>query len=88
MTFKKTFIEHQRSAAATAWLEEEAREQEERYRRICQEMDALEEQRERWYQEFLARIQVHGFSVDGDLKVKIAAKDIPVKQPGPHKVVF
>jgi hypothetical protein len=88
MTFKKTLIEHQRSAEATAWLAEEAREQEERYRKICREMDAIEEQRERWYQEFLARIQVHGFNVDGDLKVKIAAEDIPVRPPGPHKVVY
>jgi len=88
MTFQHTFIDHELSEAVKAWLEEEIAEQEARYRKIVQEMDDMAELREQWYRDFLDRIQRYGFNVDGDLKVKIPADDIPVRPEGHHKVVY
>ena len=88
MSFKDTFIEHDLTDEVKAWLEQEIAEQEQRYQAIVKEMDDLSEQREQWYQEFLARIQTYGFNVDGDMKVKISPEDIPVRPDGPHKVVY
>lgn len=82
MSFKNTFIRHDRSPEATAWIEEERAEQEERFESIVKEMEALEPKRERWYQEFFDRITTLGFNQDGDLKVKIPPRDLPVKPAG------
>ena len=82
MSFKDTFIIHDRSPEVTAWIEEERAEQEERFATIVKEMDAIESKREKWYQEFLDRISAIGFNQDGDLKVKIAPRDLPVKTEG------
>jgi hypothetical protein len=79
MSFKNTFISHDRSPEVTAWIEEERIEQEERFAAIVKEMDAIGPQREKWYQEFLDRITTYGFNQDGDMKVKIAPEDLPVK---------
>ena len=79
MSFKNTFIHHDRSPEVTAWIEEEKVEQEKRFATIVQEMDAIEPKRERWYQEFFDRLTTHGFNQDGDMKVKIAPRDLPVK---------
>ena len=51
-------------------------------------MDALNDQREQWYAEFLDRIQTYGFNEDGDRRVKIKPEDIPLRPDGPHKVVY
>lgn len=88
MSFKDTYIEYERSEEASRWLEEEVAEQQERYEKIVAEMDAMNEQREQWYAEFLERIQTHGFNEDGDVRVKIKPEDIPVRPDGPHKVVY
>ncbi len=88
MTFKDTHIEYERSAEATKWLEEEIAEQQARYEKIVADMEALNEQREQWYAEFLDRIQTYGFNEDGDRRVKIKPEDIPVRPDGPHKVVY
>jgi hypothetical protein len=79
MSFKHTFIRHDRSPEATAWIEEERVEQEERFRTIVNQMAELEPKREKWYQEFFDRITTLGFNQDGDLKVKIAPRDLPVR---------
>lgn len=88
MSFKHTFIEHERSAEETAWLEEEIAEQQARYEKIAADMEAMNEQRERWYSEFLERIQTYGFNEDGDRRVKIKPEDMPVRPDAPHKVVY
>ena len=82
MSFKNTFIHHDRSPEVTAWIEEERVEQEERFATIVQEMGAIEPKREKWYQEFFDRLTTHGFNQDGDMKVKIAPQDLPVKTEG------
>ena len=79
MTFKNLYIEHERSPEEEAWLEEEIAEQEERFRRIDQQMNDLAETRERWYAEFLDRVSTIGFNVDGDQKQVIPRDQLPVK---------
>lgn len=88
MGFLYTEIEHEKSAEAKAWIKEEAAEQEVRYQKIVAEMDALSEQRDQWYTDFLDRIQKRGFNFDGDQLLKIAPEDVPVKPAGKHKVVY
>ena len=82
MTFRNLFIEHDRSAAEQAWLDEERAEQETRFSQIERQMHDLKPQRERWYREFFTRITHIGFNVDGDDKVKIAPADIPLQPEG------
>ena len=89
MSFKNTFIRHDRSPEVTDWIEEERVEQEERFATIVKQMDELEPKREKWYQEFFDRITTLGFNQDGDLKVKIAPEDLPVKPKGrTNQVIF
>jgi len=88
MSFKNTLIEYERSADASRWLEEEIAEQQERYEKIVADMEAMNDQREQWYEEFLERIQTYGFNEDGDRRRKIAPEDIPLRPDGPHKVVY
>jgi hypothetical protein len=82
MSFKNSFIRHDRSPEVADWIEEERVEQEERFRTIVKEMEALGPDREKWYQEFFDRITAIGFNQDGDLKVKIPPGDLPVKTAG------
>lgn len=88
MTFQNLFIKHDRSAAERAWLEQEIAEQSARYKGIVKAMEDLAPTRDRWYAEFLDRIQTRGFNTDGDARTKIKLSDIPVKPSGPHKVVY
>ena len=89
MSFKNTFIRHDRSPEVTAWIEEESVEQEERFATIVRQMDELDPEREKWYQEFFDRVRTIGFNQDGDLKVKIAPRDLPVKPEGrTNQVIF
>ena len=88
MSFKDTYIEYERSAEATRWLEEEIAEQQARHEQIVADMEAMNEQREQWYAEFLERIQTYGFNEDGDRRVKIKPEDIPVRPDGKHRVVY
>ncbi len=71
-----------------AWLEQEKKEQADRYAAILREMDALAPQRDRWVEEFLERIQTQGFHMDGDLRVKIPKDKIPKAPQRKFKVVF
>jgi len=79
MSFKNLFIEHTRSAQEQDWVDEEIAEQEVRYQKVVDEMDALSPSREKWYQEFLDRISTIGFNEDGDRKTVIKPEDLPVK---------
>jgi len=89
MSFKNTFIRHDRNPEVTAWIEEERVEQEERFATVVKAMEELEPEREKWYQEFFDRITAIGFNQDGDLKVKIAPEDLPVKPEGrTNQVIF
>lgn len=89
MSFKNTFIRHDRSPEVTAWIEEERAEQEDRFATIVKQMEELGPEREKWYQEFFDRITTLGFNQDGDLKVKIAPRDLPVKPAGrTSQVIF
>lgn len=88
MSFKDTLIDHERSPEAQKWLDEEIVEQQKRYEAIVAEMESISDQREKWYDEFLERIQTYGFNADGDQRVKIPEDDIPVRPDAPHKVVY
>ncbi len=67
------------SQEAKAWMDDETKAQEDRYKAIVEEIDGMEEQRAAWIEEFLHLIQTRGFFVTGDTKVKIPKKDIPQK---------
>ncbi len=82
MPWKTESIEHETSPEQRAWLQEETAEQEERFAAIAAEMEALEPERRKWYQAFFDRISTLGFNADGDNKVPIAPKDLPVKPAG------
>ena len=82
MTFKNLFIKHERSAEEEAWLAEETADQDARFQKIEQNMDAIKPQRAKWYQEFFDRISRIGFNVDGDDKVVIPRDQLPVKPKG------
>ena len=89
MSFKNTFINHDRSSEVTAWIEEERVEQEERFATIVKQMAELDPDREKWYQEFFDRLTTYGFNQDGDMKVKIAPQDLPVKpEDRTNQVIF
>lgn len=88
MTFKYTEIEREIPAEVIAWLEEEVKEQDERYAKIVAEMKALDPTRDRWYEEFFERLQTYGFNADGDQRVKIAEADLPAKPDRDHSVVY
>jgi len=88
MTFLNTRIEHELTEEVKKWLEEEITEQDERYKKIVAEMEALDTTREQWYEEFFERIKKYGFNQDGDQRVKIAEEQLPVKPDRDHKVVY
>ena len=88
MSFQNLFIPHERSAQERDWLDQEIKDQQARYDRIVKAMDEMSPTREKWYAEFLERIQNRGFNVDGDRRMKVKLADIPVKPSGPHKVVY
>ncbi|WP_405228888.1 hypothetical protein [Lentisalinibacter sediminis] len=88
MTFRNTRIERELPKEVREWLEEEVAEQDERYRKIVAEMEALDPTRDQWYEEFFERIQEYGFNVDGDQRMKIPEHDLPVQPDRKHKVVY
>ena len=88
MGFLNTRIERELPDEVRQWLEEEIKEQDERYARIVQEMKDLDPTRDQWYEEFLVRLQKYGFNEDGDRRVKIAEEQLPVKPDRDHTVVY
>jgi hypothetical protein len=82
-------IEQRRTPAVKAWLKREVAEQNERYRRISRRInEELAPQRERWYAEFLERIQTRGYSVTYDQLRKITPDELPRKPKRKGRVVY
>ncbi len=88
MPFLSDEIEHELSDEVKRWLEEEIREQDERYAKIVAEMQALDTTRDQWYEEFFERLKKYGFNQDGDMRVKIPDEELPVKPDRKHTVVY
>jgi len=89
MGFLNTKIERdQLPDEVVRWLEEEIKEQEERYQKIVAEMKALDPTRDQWYEEFFERLQKYGFNQDGDYKLKLSEDDLPAKPDRDHVVVY
>jgi len=88
MTFKNTKIERELPEEVKKWLEEEIKEQDERYAKIVAEMKALDPTRDQWYEDFFERLKKYGFNVDGDQRQKLADDDLPVKPDSEHIVVY
>jgi len=82
MTFLHKLIEHDVPEEVKEWIRGEIEAQEERFARIDQEMKDLAGQREKWYQEFFDRLTTIGFNMDGDDKIRLSPKDLPVKPVG------
>lgn len=89
MTFLYTKIERdERLAEVQKWLDEEIKEQDERYAKIVADMKALDPTRDQWYEDFFERLRTYGFNQDGDQRVPIPDEELPVKPDGEHKVVY
>lgn len=71
-----------------SWLDEELDEQEVRYQKIVQEMEALAPQREQWVEEFLQRIQTRGYNVHADILRQIRPDELPWRPDRQLRVVF
>ncbi|MCS6805840.1 MAG: hypothetical protein RMM98_10750 [Acidobacteriota bacterium] len=83
-----TIPKPKRTQAVKAWLKQELKEQQEKYKRIVAEMDALSPQREKWIAEFFERIQTRGFNVHWDNRRKIKPEEIPPKPKKKIRVVY
>ena len=68
-----------RSKKAVKWIEDECAQQVKRHAAIVEEMESIQDKRDGWVAEFLKFVQVRGFYVTGDMRVKIPAEDIPMK---------
>ena len=88
MPFLTNEIEHELTDEVKKWLEEEIKEQDERYEKIVAEMKALDTTRDQWYEEFFERLKKYGFNQDGDMRVKIPDEELPAKPDREHKVVY
>ena len=88
MTFLHTKIERELPDEVRKWLEEEIKEQDERYEKIVAEMKDLDPTRDQWYEEFFERLKKYGFNADGDQRVKIKEEELPVKPDRDHVVVY
>ncbi len=82
MGFKDTFIDHEVPPEVKEWIKGEIEAQEERYAKIEQEMKDYAPEREKHYQQFFDRITTIGYNMDGDDKMPIDPKDLPVKPEG------
>lgn len=88
MTFLNKFIEHDVPEEVKEWIKGEIEAQEKRFAIIDQQMKDMAATREQWYQEFFDRITTIGFNSDGDDKMKIDPKDLPVKPEGCEDLVI
>ncbi len=88
MGFLNTKIERELPEEVKKWLEEEIKEQDERYAQIVQEMKDLDPTRDQWYEEFFERLKKYGFNEDGDRRRKLDDSEIPVKPERDHVVVY
>ena len=88
MGFLNTKIERELPDEVKKWLEEEIKEQDERYAQIVQAMKDLDPTRDQWYEEFFERLKKYGFNEDGDRRRKLDDAEIPVKPDRDHVVVY
>ena len=88
MGFLNTKIERELPDEVKKWLEEEIKEQDERYAQIVQEMKDLDTTRDQWYEEFFERLKKYGFNEDGDRRNKLTDDQLPVKPDRDHVVVY
>jgi anion-transporting ArsA/GET3 family ATPase len=88
MGFLNTRIERELPDEVKKWLEEEIKEQDERYAKIVQEMKDIDPSRDQWYEEFFERLKKYGFNVDGDQRQKLKDEELPVKPDRDHVVVY
>ena len=88
MGFLNTKIERELPEEVLKWLEEEIKEQDERYEKIVAEMKALDPTRDQWYEEFFERLKKYGFNQDGDDMLIIPEEELPAKPDREHKVVY
>ena len=88
MGFLNTKIERELPEEVIKWLEEEIKEQDERYEKIVAEMKALDPTRDQWYEEFFERLRKYGFNRDGDERVKIPDEQLPAKPDREHVVIY
>ena len=88
MGFLNTKIERELPEEVLKWLEEEIKEQDERYAKIVQEMKDIDPTREQWYEEFFERLKKYGFNQDGDQRVKIQDEQLPARPDRDHVVVY
>ena len=83
------YIEHTRSPAVRRWLKQEIAEQKQRYREIVQRINVdMASKREKWYAEFLERIQTRGFSVHYNQLRKITPDELPKKPRRKTRAVY
>ena len=83
------YIEHKQSPAVRRWLKQEIAEQKARYKEIVKRINGdLAPKRERWYVEFLERIQTRGFSVHYNQLRQITPDELPKKPRRKHKAVY
>jgi len=88
MTFKNTKIERELPDEVRKWLDEEIKEQDERYQKIVDEMRAIDPTRDQWYEDFFERLKKYGFNTDGDQRTKLSDDELPVKPDRDHVVVY
>ena len=88
MTFKNTKIERELPDEVRKWLDEEIKEQDERYQKIVDEMRAIDPTRDQWYEDFFERLKKYGFNTDGDQRTKLSDDELPVKPDRDHAVVY
>lgn len=84
----KTKSAESRSEIVAKWLQQEAREQQARYKKIVKQMEALAPERDKWIAAFERRIQTRGFNVHSDTLRKIKPEEIYPRPKGRVKVVF
>ena len=77
-----------RSPAVRAWLRQELKEQEARYRKIVEEMEALASERDQWIENFFERIQDRGFSMHADIRRKVKPSELPKRPKRKLRVVY
>lgn len=77
-----------RSREVEKWLKQEVKEQEARYKKIVRDMDALAPRRDRWFGEFLDRVQTRGFNVHSSIMRKIKPEEIPKRPQRKVRVVY
>ena len=81
-------IPHRRSRETENWLRKEILEQNQRYKKIVREQDALSPKRDRWIADFLERIQTRGVHLHFDQMRKVRPDEIPRKPKRKFRVVF